>query len=188
MSYWIYQHLGNLSPAELAANEVLKGVRAAVDGEAILRDFARHADAEADGAKGTRWSYRRDFGRVRTLVIDSRCGRILADGRRSMVSEDEFTWIEREVEDGAYDHLVVATSMPWLLPRALHEIESWDEVLAASRQQVHRPCRRVAAALGGSRTLGGLPRLVRPAGAAVRRIGRGEHEADPPATICVALR
>ena len=31
--------------------------------------------------KGTRWSYRRDFGGVRLLVIDSRCGRILADRR-----------------------------------------------------------------------------------------------------------
>ena len=33
------------------------------------------------------WSYRRDLGRVRLLVIDSRCGRILADGQRSMVGE-----------------------------------------------------------------------------------------------------
>ena len=184
-AYWIYQHLGNLSPAELAANDVLKGVRAAADGESILREFARHADAEADGAKGTRWSYRRDFGRVRTLVIDSRCGRILADGHRSMVSEAEFAWIENEVEDGAYDHLVVATSMPWLLPRALHEIESWDEVVAASP---HRRVARIGEWLRRSADLehwaafrASFDRLATLFG----RIGRGEHGATPPATICV---
>ena len=185
MSYWIYQHLGNLSPAELAADDVLRGVRAAADGESILRDFARHADAEADGAKGTRWSYRRDFGRVRTLVIDSRCGRILADGQRAMVGDDEFAWIEREIEDGPVDHLVVATSMPWLLPRALHEIESWDEVLAGSRR---RPVARLGEWLRRSADLehwaafrASFDRLAGLFG----RIGRGENGAAPPATICV---
>src|SRR5438045_6250313 len=77
------------------------------------------------------WSYRRDFGPVRLLVIDSRCGRILADGRRSMISDAEFEWVERQTSEGGYDHLVVGTSMPWLLPRALHDIESWNEALAA---------------------------------------------------------
>jgi phosphodiesterase/alkaline phosphatase D-like protein len=185
MSYWIYQHLGNLDPAELAADDVFQGVRAAEDGESILRAFARHADAEADGAKGTRWSYRRDFGRVRTLVIDSRCGRILADGHRSMISEPEFAWIESEVEDGAYDHLVVATSMPWLLPRALHEIESWDEVLAGSPHRLIARAgewaRRSADLEHWAAFRGSFDRLARLFG----RIGRGEHGADPPATICV---
>src|SRR6185369_11742801 len=132
MSYWIYQHLGNLSPAGLAANEPYRRVLAEQDGEATLRAFAQAADREADGAKGTQWSYRRDFGPVRLLVIDSRCGRILDDGRtRSMVSGTEFDWIERQSDDGAFTHLVVATSMPWLLPRALHDIESWNEALCA---------------------------------------------------------
>ncbi len=45
MSYWIYQHLGNLSPGALAADETLRAVRAAPDGEPILRAFARRADA-----------------------------------------------------------------------------------------------------------------------------------------------
>ena len=51
------------------------------------------------------------------------------DGDRSMVSDAEFRWIEAQVE-GAYDHLLVGTSLPWLLPRALHDVESWNEVLA----------------------------------------------------------
>jgi hypothetical protein len=128
-SYWVYQHLGNLSPAELRANELFQKVRAhGGDVEPMLREFATHADAEADGAKGTRWSYRRDFGRVRLVMIDSRCGRILADHQRSMVSKDEFAWIEEQV-GGDYDHLLIGTSLPWLLAKALHDLESWDEVL-----------------------------------------------------------
>jgi PhoD-like phosphatase len=132
-SYWVYQHLGNLTPDDLRASEIYAQVRAAGDGTQLLRDFAAHADREADGAKGTRWSYRRDFGRTRLLMIDSRCGRILEAGARSMVSDDEFAWIERQL-DGDYDHLLIGTSLPWLLARALHDLESWNEVLCAGRR------------------------------------------------------
>jgi hypothetical protein len=65
-SYWIYQHLGNLGPAELAADELYQRVRAADhDCLPMLEEFARAADKEADGQKGARWSYRRDLGRTR---------------------------------------------------------------------------------------------------------------------------
>jgi hypothetical protein len=127
-SYWVYQHLGNLSPAELADNDLYQRIRAGADATAALRRFAEEADAEADGLKGTQWSYRRDLGRVRLIMIDSRCGRILADGRRSMVSDVEFDWIREQV-CGNYDHLLVGTSLPWLMPRALHDLESWNEAL-----------------------------------------------------------
>lgn len=186
MSYWIYQHLGNLSPAGLAADETLRAVRGEDDAAGVLRAFARHADAEADGAKGTMWSYRRDLGRVRLIVIDSRCGRVLGDGRRSMISEAEFDWIEAQVDDGDYDHLVVGTSLPWLLPRALHEIESFDEVLARRRTGrvvggLGEWLRRAADLEHWAAFRASFDRLARLFG----RIGRGEHGAEPPATICV---
>jgi hypothetical protein len=49
-SYWIYQHLGNLAPQELAENSLYQTVRAH-DGDVapLLRDFAAAADKEADG-------------------------------------------------------------------------------------------------------------------------------------------
>ena len=130
-SYWVYQHIGNLSPDELRRNDTYQKVCAA-EGDAmpLLREFAAHADREADGAKGTKWSFRRDFGSSRLLIIDSRCGRILAGDRRSMVSEDEFAWIEEQVR-GDYDQLLIGTSLPWLMARALHDIEAWNEKLAA---------------------------------------------------------
>jgi PhoD-like phosphatase len=187
MSYWIYQHLGNLSPAGLAADDTLRKVREVADGEAILREFAQAADREADGAKGTQWSYRRDFGRVRLLVIDSRCGRILDEGKtRSMVSEKEFDWIERQSEDGSYDHLVVATSMPWLLPRALHDIESWNEALCAGSRGralawLSERVRRAVDLEHWAAFRASFDRLA----AWFERIGAAEPAGKAPATICV---
>ena len=186
MAYWIYQHLGNLSPAGLAANETLSAAREAEDAEPLLRAFAQHADREADGAKGTMWSYRRDLGRVRLLVIDSRCGRILADNQHLMIGDAEFAWIEGAIEDGDYDHLVVGTSLPWLLPRTLHEIESWDEALAKpSRGRlvagVGEWLRRAVDLEHWAAFRSSFDRLA----ALFARIGRGEHGATPPATICI---
>jgi len=130
-AYWVYQHLGNMSPAALAEDEIYRKVCAA-DGDVgpLLHDFAAAADREADGAKGYRWSYRRDFGPVRAVVVDSRCGRILDDRNRAMLGASEAAWIESEV-DGDVDHLLLVTSLPWLLPRAVHDLESWDEALCA---------------------------------------------------------
>ncbi|MGH8861435.1 MAG: alkaline phosphatase D family protein [Jatrophihabitantaceae bacterium] len=182
-TYWIYQHLGNLSPAELRENELYQRVRAhGADVAPLLREFATHADAEADGAKGTRWSFRRDFGRVRLLMIDSRCGRILADRQRSMVSKDEFAWIEQQT-DGDYDHLLIGTSLPWLLARALHDVEAWDEVLAVGppgkRLARFGEWLRRAADLehwaSFRKSFDGLADLI-------ARVGR---RADGPASICV---
>ena len=64
-------------------------------------------------------------------MIDSRCGRVLQEGHRQMVGDAEFSWIEAQTEDRDFDHLLVGTSVPWLLPRALHDIEAADEQLTA---------------------------------------------------------
>ena len=186
MSYWIYQHLGNLSPADLDANDLYREIRTAADGESRLRAFAQAADREPDGGPGILWSYRRDFGRVRLLVIDSRCGRVLTEGHRQMVSDPEFDWIEAQVEDGDYDHLLVATSVPWLLPRALHDLEAADEGLTAGSRgrlvaRLAELVRRKVdlehwAAFGAS-----FERLA----ILFERLGRGDHGAPPPATIAV---
>jgi hypothetical protein len=188
-SYWVYQHLGNLSPEELAENDLYQRARAGGgDVEPQLRQFATHADREADGAKGTRWSYRRDFGRVRLVMIDSRCGRILAEGSRSMVSHSEFSWIEEQVQ-GDYDHLLVGTSLPWLLPRALHDIESWNEVLCAGARgpRVARwgeKLRRAADLEHWASFRESFDRLA----ALLASVGRGERAGQSgraPATVCV---
>ena len=124
-TYWLYQHLGNLSPADLEEDPVWPRVRAAEDATAVLREFAFRADREV---AGTRWSYRRDFGRVRLVAIDSRCGRVLEPGRREMVDGEEWDWVERHAT-GDFDHLLLATSLPFLLAPATHYLEAWNEAV-----------------------------------------------------------
>ncbi|MEV6642641.1 alkaline phosphatase D family protein [Amycolatopsis sp. NPDC051371] len=138
VSYWVYQHLGNLGPHELAEDDLYRRVSTSgTDNAQLLREFADQADREADGAKGTRWSYRRDFGPVRLLVIDSRAGRILEGGQRSMIGEAEFRWIEEQT-DGEFDHLLIGTSLPWLMPTALSAAQSVNERLCARPGRIGR--------------------------------------------------
>jgi hypothetical protein len=124
-SYWLYQHLGNLSPADLEDDPVWPEVRAAGDATRVLREFAFRADREV---AGTRWSYRRDFGRTRLVAIDSRCGRVLDRGRREMVDGEEWDWI-RQQATGDFDHLLLATSLPFALAPATHDLEAWNEAV-----------------------------------------------------------
>ena len=126
-SYWIYQHLGNLPPDEHSEDELMARVRAERDGQHVLRDFADRADRQTDGS---RWSYCRDLGGTRLVVIDSRAGRILEEGRRSMLDAEEWEWVE-ERATGDFDHLLFATSLPFLLAPGMHYAEAWSEAVCA---------------------------------------------------------
>jgi phosphodiesterase/alkaline phosphatase D-like protein len=132
-SYWVYQHLGNLSPAELDADEDYRRMRS-VEGDVwpVLVEIADRADAEVDANKGIRFSYRWDLGRSRFIMLDSRNGRILESGERMMVGEREFAWVEEQAADGIaeVDHLVLGSSVPWLLPPALSDLQSVNEISA----------------------------------------------------------
>jgi PhoD-like phosphatase len=130
MSYWIYQHLGNLSPAELAKNELWQQMQEPGDHSGLLGDFAAQADQQGAGqqADGIQWSYRRTFGGVRIVVIDSRSGRVLEEGRRRMVGEAEWQWVTESVA-GDWNHVVLATSLPLLLPYGIHGLEAWNEAV-----------------------------------------------------------
>jgi hypothetical protein len=126
MSYWVYQHLGNLSPAHQAQDEIYARVREAEDAAALLYEFALKADRETEG---TRWSYCRDNGGVRLIVLDSRAGRVLEPGARTMVDEEEWQWFV-EHATGDFDHLLIATSLPFVMPGGEHSLESWNEAVA----------------------------------------------------------
>jgi len=123
MSYWLYQHLGNLSPRELADLDLLTRVCEAEDAGDILRDYAFKADREVEG---TRWSFCRDIGQARLVMVDSRAGRVLDPGERSMVDEEEWQWIEDHAVGGC-KHLLIGTSLPLLLPPGTHYLEAWNE-------------------------------------------------------------
>ncbi|WP_031476323.1 alkaline phosphatase D family protein [Streptomyces bicolor] len=128
MSYWVHQHLGNLSPAELATDPLYADVRETPDGTDVLRSFACKADADP---ASVRWSYRRDFGRVRLLMVDTRAARVLDEGARSMLHPGEERWLREQALDArdSYDHLLIGTSLPWLLPHLVHDAEAWNAAL-----------------------------------------------------------
>jgi hypothetical protein len=126
-SYWIYQHLGNLSPSALAEDELLEQVKDAGDAGQLLRDFAKAADHSNEGS---RWSFCRDLGRVRLCVFDSREGRTLAERPRTIVDDKEWEWIT-EHADGDFDHYIFADTLPLLLVPALHHVEAWNEAVCA---------------------------------------------------------
>jgi PhoD-like phosphatase len=125
-SYWVYQHLGNLAPEAHRDDELLNRVKSAEDADQLLEDFAYRADR---GTSGSRWSYCRDLGNTRLVMIDSRAGRALEEGRRSMLDDEEWDWVH-EHATGGFDHLVIGTSLPWLLGRGMHYAEAWSEAVA----------------------------------------------------------
>jgi PhoD-like phosphatase len=126
MSYWIYQHIGNLSPRDLdEKNEVYERVRGNPDATGALREWAKEIDSTA---AGTRWSFCRDVDGVRAIFMDSRAARVLTRERRSMFDDDVWDWIVDHAS-GDFDHLVIATTVPYLLSPAFHYLEAWNERL-----------------------------------------------------------
>ncbi|MDP8901488.1 MAG: alkaline phosphatase family protein [Actinomycetota bacterium] len=127
VSYLVYQHLGNLSPQELRDDDLYADIKDADDAWPLLRDAALRAHRDSTVA---RWSYARDLGNVRLLVIDSRGGRVLEEGHRSMVDADEWGWIE-ERATGGFDHLLLGTSLPLMLGPGMHHLQAWNERLCS---------------------------------------------------------
>ena len=125
VSYWVYQHLGNLAPERLRERGILQEVRKRDDALEMLIEWAREADW---GSEGRRWSYARDLGGVALVFMDSREGRVLGEKPRRMFDDEEWEWITERVR-GDCDHLVVADTLPVLLPPALHDLEAWNEAV-----------------------------------------------------------
>jgi hypothetical protein len=125
-SYWVYQHLGNMTPQLIRENPILAKLKEEDDGEETLREFVRGGDREREGS---RWSYCRDIGGTRLVVIDSRAGRVLDEGKRQMVDEAEWDWITEHTQ-GDFDHLLLATSLPYLLGPGMQYTEAWSEAIA----------------------------------------------------------
>jgi hypothetical protein len=129
MSYWIYQHIGNLSPPELDEEKLLRLVRSDIDAGPRLRHEARRWDRESSAS---RWAYYRDFGDSRLLVLDSRAARVLGEDSREMIDEEEWDWVI-EHSLGDFDHLVIASTLPVFAPKGIHHLEAWNEAVCAGR-------------------------------------------------------
>ncbi len=185
-SYWIYQHLGNLSPDELESDPVFAAVCAADDATEVLTELALRADGTdpSTAVLAPRWSYRLDVGRTRAIVLDARCSRLLEPGARQILPTADWAWL-RDQLDGDYDHLVIGTSLPWLLAPAIHKLEAWNERLCESP---HRPVARASEWLRQSGDLehwAAFRDSFESLGGLITEVARGRHTPRPPATISV---
>jgi hypothetical protein len=131
-SYWVYQHVGNLSAGERAEDEIWQLVAAhegdeELDLSEVLDRFADRVDQQP---ASYRWSYSREINGSRLVVLDSRAARVLEHDDRQMLDDSEMAWLDGQLT-GDVDHLFIGTSLPFLLPPGLQHLESFSEALAA---------------------------------------------------------
>ena len=133
-SYWVYQHVGNLSPEDLARDEVWQliseytasGAAGELDLTEVLDSLAARVDAQPETY---RWSYARDLGESRLVVVDSRAARLLTPDRRSILDDDEMAWLDGQLR-GDVDHLFIGTSLPFLMAQGIHDLEAINEAMS----------------------------------------------------------
>ncbi|WP_462187242.1 MULTISPECIES: DUF7800 domain-containing protein [unclassified Frankia] len=120
--------------------DVTAGRTAAADGRVGPRAVAQPEGAQPEGhgepaGRAVRWSFRWDLGRTRLIVIDSRCARVVSpDGSRAMIDAVEWEWVrEQTLHDGEVDHLLLGTSVPFLLTPTIHNVEAASELIAGGR-------------------------------------------------------
>ena len=129
-SYWIYQHLGNLSPQEIRDEAMLDRL-AGGGGLEFLRGWAMESEEFTPVEGGYRFSFSRDLGRTKLVVIDGRNGRNL-EPPRAMVGAEEWSWIVSQCRVEV-DHLLLATSLPVMVPGGLHGLQVWNAALCDGR-------------------------------------------------------
>ncbi len=128
MSYWIYQHLGNLSPERIRAEGLLDRLLTTDDATTLLREWATTCFADSGSAGGYAFSHVREISDVTVIVIDCRQGRVLTDGERLMVQRGEWDKI-RAAALAATGHVLLVTSVPVFLADGIHDLHVWNERL-----------------------------------------------------------
>ncbi|GAA1779412.1 alkaline phosphatase D family protein [Streptomonospora arabica] len=133
---------GDAPAAADAPGPAEKAAAGTSDAAPVVDAFAWRSHQEADSY---RWSFRFDIGRDRLLMVDTRCGRVVDDDtRRSMLDPVGAAWLDEQLT-GDVDHLVVASTLPFLLPAGVHHLESWNEAVCAGAwgQAMRRPAEKV---------------------------------------------
>jgi hypothetical protein len=129
VSYWIYQHLGNQSPEQIDREGILERLIASDDAGAILRRWALKSEEFTPVPGGYLFSYSRHLGGgVHLVVMDSRNGRVLTPGARSMLDDEEWAFVAEECREPCR-HLLIASSLPMFVPGGLHGIQQWNEAV-----------------------------------------------------------
>ncbi len=130
MSYWIHQHLGNLSPDRIRDEGMLARLVASDDATSILRSWAVECFDAAGTEGGYQFSYSRQVGDVTVVVVDCRNGRVLTGDERLMVQRSEWDGI-RSAAMEADGHVLFVTSLPVFLADGIHDLHVWSQRLCA---------------------------------------------------------
>ena len=128
VSYWIYQHLGNLDPERIEREGMLAELVRQDDAEPTLRRWAEESEEFTPVPGGYHFSFMRELGRTTLVVVDCRNGRTLDQGERRMVDTDEWAWVAEQCHRES-DHVLIATSLPVYVPGGLHGLQQWNEAL-----------------------------------------------------------
>jgi hypothetical protein len=117
------------------------------------------------------------------LVLDSRAARVLSGGRREMIDDGEWDWVV-EHSSGAFDHVIIASTLPVFLPIGIHHLQAWNEALCAGRwgrlaASLSERLRRAVDLEHWAAFNRSFERLCD----WLRTIARGTEDAQPPATI-----
>ncbi len=64
-------------------------------------------------------------------MVDSRAGRVLDEEKRAVLGAQDVRWLEEQLLSSRADcdHLLVGSSLPWLLPPLVHDAERWSAAL-----------------------------------------------------------
>jgi hypothetical protein len=92
----------------------------------LLDEFASRVNREPHTY---RWSYSRDVGGCRLIVVDSRAARVLTPEAREMLDDEEAAWLDKRMR-GDVDHIFIGTSLPYLMSPGLHDLEAWNEAVS----------------------------------------------------------
>jgi len=128
VSYWVYQHLGNLSPTRLREEGMLERCIELGDATAHLRSWALSSEEFTPVPGGYQFSYDRHLGGTHVVVMDVRNGRVLEPGGRRMLDLDEWQWVRACMMEPS-EHVVLASSLPVFVPGGLHGIQQWNEAV-----------------------------------------------------------
>ena len=184
MSYWVYQHLGNLSPRQVREDGLLEQLCAVDDGTDILRAWAQRCFDSAGSASGVHFSHVRHLDDVTVITIDCRNGRVLDGGERLMVQQSEWDMVAQAAHD-AVGHVMFVTSLPVYIADGIHDLQTWNE----------RVCeagvwggwgRRLGERVRRSLDLEDWPAFPTSFAAFGELISSLQHRDSPPASIVVA--
>lgn len=190
VSYWLYQHWGNLTPSQLADDDLALAVAERDDATDLLFGRVDGWRLDRSSPTTTRWSTARDLAgtaTARLVLADTRNSRHLVEGERTTIDAAEMAWVEERsrVDRDGVDHLLFGSSLPWLLPHGVHHLERWGEALGAGRWG--RVGRRFAETFRAGNDTEHWPSFGRSfddLGALLHSVGSGE-EGTAPATALV---